>query len=229
MPRVYGGFSILSGGMNGAIAASLVPSNQYTFARDFTIRDGFIKTRPPWFNRRFSFIDDSTQSRFNGRFQGAIFYSSPNGRSGHVVSLGGKLFFIDLNNNNQVSEITPKFIIVTTQDFIVPPVNSMVTVNVNSENSFSVGQNVIIDSGSYTVGALFLQQLVLTYNGGAANATAVSGNYVMDSLGNTISEFKPNPAQFSMVYMFLAEIYVVILGGQHSTIIYDGSSARESA
>lgn len=227
MPKVFGGFSVLSGGMNASIAASLIPPNQYAFARDFTVRDGFIKTRPPWFNRPFTFINDTVQSRFNGRFQGSIFYTSPNGRSGHVVSLGGKLFFVDLNNDNQVSEITPKFIIVTTEDFTVPIVGDMVTVDVNSENAFSVGENVIIDSGSYTVTALFLQQLVLTYNGGAANATAVTGNYVLDSGSNPISEYQPNPDTFSMTYMFLAEIYVIIMGGQHNTIVYDGSSARE--
>lgn len=227
-PIVFDGWQELSGGMDGGISPSLIEPNQCAFAENYSFRRAFPRTRPPWANMLLTFDTDTTESRWTGKFQGAVFYQADFGPSGFVLSRGGKLFRISLGMNNVVSEITPTLTIVTTADFTVPAPAANVLVDVVSDGPFTVGDTVFIDSGQYTVVTKFLNQLLLNYVGGAANAVAVSGNSVLDSVGLPIIEYQTNPATDDFVYLFQAENYVIVLDAPHSTIIYDGFTARKA-
>lgn len=226
-PLVYDGFTELSGGMNRGISASLIAQNQVAFAKDFSFRGGFVKTRPPYANLPLSFDSDTTEANWTGKYQGSCFYQSDFGQSGFVVSRGGRLFFIKLGVlTNVISEVTPVLVIVTTADFTVPAPAASVTISVSSETVFTVGQTIFIDSGEYTVTNRATNSLTLTYVGGAANPTVSAGASITDSNGDPIIEYETNPADLDFVFLFQAENYVIICAAPHRTIIYDGTMAR---
>lgn len=228
-PITFDGFTELSSGVNMGISPSLIQANQVAFAKDFSFRGGFVKTRPPYANLPLSFDSETTETNFTGIFQGACFYQSDFGQSGFVVSRGGRLFFIAIGMENVVSEITPILVIVTTSDFTVPAPAASVTISVSSETVFTVGQTIFIDSGEYTVTNRSTNQLTLTYVGSAANPTVTSGAPITDSNGDPIIEYQTNPSNLDFVYLFQAENYVIVCAAPNKTIIYDGTSARQSA
>lgn len=224
-PRVFAGFSTLLGGMNGGVSASLIGTDQCAFARDFTFRDGFIKTRAPFANRLLTFDNATTQANFSGIFQGASVYNTAFGGNGFVVSRAGKLFFINVDNNFVITEITPRLTIQVTVQFTVPAGGAQVLVTFNGTATLAVGNVLVIDSGSYTIAAISGDQFLLTYSAGAAHATVAVGTQVL--IGSTpVVEFDANPSNYDLIYLFQAEKYVIVLGGQHKTIIYDGSTSR---
>ncbi len=226
--RVFDGFKTLQGGMDGGRAADLIQPNQLAAAVNASLRGSYLKSRPPFESSPFTFESEATQARFTGRFQGAMFYDSPSGHSVHIISLGGRLFRISTDGNNLVGEITPQLIITVTADFTVPAPGGIVAVNVSSETVISVGQTVHIDSGIYGVTNRFTNGLFLQYISSAANATVVAGTAVLTDQDEPIIEFQENPASLELVYMFQAEIYAIILGGQHKTIIFDGLTSRQA-
>lgn len=226
--RVYSGFVSMEGGMDGGRAPSLIADNQCALAGNVTFRGAFPKTRPPYDNLLLTFDSELTESRFTGIFQGAVFYEAEFGKSGFVVSIGGKLFRIQLGQQNLVSEITPTLIIVTTADFTVPALNNNVTVDVNSETLFAIGDIIFIDSGQYQVQNKSTGQILVEYQGSAANATASAGSQVFDSGNASIIEYQTNPENFDFVHLFQAENYIIALAAPHKTIIYDGARARQA-
>lgn len=225
-PILFDGFTELSGGVNMGVSASLIEANQLAFAKDLSFRGGFVTTRPPYANLPLTFESDITESRWTGIFQGSCFYHSHFGQSGHVVSRGGRLFFIAIGTENVVSEVTPILVIVTTADFTVPAPAASVIISVSSETVFTIGQTIFIDSGQYTVTNRATNQLTLTYVGGAANATVLSGAAITDSSGDSIIEYQTNPSTLDFVFLFQAENYVFVCAAPKRTIIYDGTSAR---
>ena len=224
--RVYGGFSHLEGGVNGGIAPDLLPDNQCSFASNYTFRDGFAKVRPSWSNLVLTFANDSVQTNIQGKFQGATVYPSVSGVNGFVVSVGGRLFLLQLGITNVWTEITPQLSVVITAQFTVPAMGNQVLANVTTDTVFTVGENLIIDSGLYTVLAVFTDEISITYNGSAANATVAFGTAVLDGSGSQIIDYETNPATLDSVYLFPAENYVIGLAGQNSPIIFDGSKSR---
>lgn len=227
--RAYGGFGSLLGGVNGGIAASLIRADMVASAVNSTMRGALLSTRPPWKNHPLTFDSQTTKSRWFGIFQGALQYDGEIGQSGWVVSRGGKLFFIN-SDTFVVSEITPRLFVVTTAEFTVPAVNATVDVFVNSVSAIATGDTVYIDSGKYLVTNRFTGELELKYIGtpNAAHATAPAGSGVLNSSQLQIFEYQTNPASYDFIYMFQAENYAIILGGQHKTVIFDGSSARQA-
>lgn len=224
--RIRGaGVSTLEGGMDGGKDASLIGANQVASSCNLTMRGAFAKTRNPFANL---LLDDQTNGRFTGRFQGAMFYAAESGTSGAILSVGGKLFRIQIGLTNVLTEITPKLSITVLNDFSVPAPASNVTVDVTSETPFTIGETIFIDSGQYIVVSLILNQIVVEYIGGAANPTAPKGSAVLDSNQTQVFQYQPNPANKDFIYMFQAENYAIILGGQNKTIIYDGASARQA-
>ncbi len=227
-PIVFDGFLSLEGGVDGGVSPSLIQPNQVASACNYSFRDAFVKTRPPYINLPLTFANDVVESRFTGKFQGSVFYQSRFGTSGFVLSRGGKLFLITLGTTNVVSEITPTLVIVTTADFTVPAPAASVVVMVNSEVELTIGESIIIDSGSYTITNRATGQITVTYNGGAANAVAAAGASVFDSGGGPIIEYETNPAGLDFVHLFLAENYVIILAEQQAPVIFDGFMARRA-
>jgi len=182
--RVYGGFDKLPDGMNGGLDASLLPPTQAAAARNLTFRGGLAAVRPPFTGLPLRFPDAATQSNFAGLFQGAMFYDggSANVHSGLLVSLSGRLFFIDLDNGYLVRDVTPKVAVVTAQSFTVPAINNSVTVNINEV--FTLPNTALqIGGGNYTLTGLSGDTLTLTYTGGMPTTVPASAP-VLDSYRN---------------------------------------------
>lgn len=225
-PRIKGfGFATLEGGVDGGKDASLIAQNQVASASNVSMRGALVTTRNPLCNLLF---DDMTGGRFTGRFQGAMFYAAESGNSGFILSVGGKLFRFQFGTPNTLVEITPKLSIVTTADFAVPGIGINVTVDVTSETVLTPGLTVVIDSGQYLVVSQLLKQVLVEYLGGAAHANAPQGSAVLDLNNAQIFEYQTNPANADFIYLFQAENYAIVLGGQNRTIIYDGASARQA-
>lgn len=224
--RTYGGFSHLEGGVNGGVSPDLLPNNQCSDATNFTFRDGYARTRPPWTNLVLKFDSDLTQTNMAGKFQGAVMYPSEFGINGFVVSVAGRLFLLTLGTNNTWSEITPRLTVVITADFTVPGGGGMVFASVTTETVFTVGQTIIIDSGTYTVNQLLTNQIQITYTAGAAHATVATGTSVLTGSSQAIIDYETNIATEDMYYLFPANNYIIVCSGQHSTVIFDGSNSR---
>ena len=107
-----------------------------------------------------------------------------NGGSGWLTS--AELFTPNLYSTT-VTEITPNVAELVTENFVVPAVGQTVTIYVTDESEFTVGQNIIIDSGSYTVATLGAGLITATYNGGAANTNwlVVTGEIIYQSNGSS--------------------------------------------
>jgi hypothetical protein len=227
--RCYDGFVSSEGGVDSNSDPALLPANELAFLGNGSLRSNFANTRPPYVQRPLTFQAGTAMSNFTGIFQGACFYESANDMdNGLIVSVGGHLFKILVNENFKVNEITPNVTDVVAADFLVPAANSQVTVNVTGEQPFSVNQNLIIDSGIYVVNTILSDQLVLTYLSSAANATVVEGTAIFDSAGNRIFFQQTNPANADFVYLYQAENYVIGLCENQKTIFYDGSSTAIS-
>lgn len=215
-------------GMNGGADPTLIGKDQYSAACNMTVRGDYIHTRPPWANQIFT---DLTNGRFTGRFQGAAFYDGEeSGQSCHIISRGGRLFRLGANGMDPVSvltEITPRITIQTTAQFTVPAPAATVEIDVTSESAIATGDIIYIDSGQYTVTNRSANQLLLTYIAGAASATVPAGSSILDSAQVQIREWRPNPSFLEIVFMCQAENYMLIFGGQHKTVAFDGSQARQ--
>mgnify|MGYP001563935955 CR=1 FL=1 len=219
--RILTGFSTLQGGMDFGTDASLIGLDQCAFASNLSFRGDLVKTRAPWISRPLN-------TAIRSRFQGALVYETL-AQQGIVLAAGGHLYYITLNPNGaaNVKDVTPILIIVVTATFTVPAPAATVMVSVSSETPFSIGQVLVIDSGTYTVTALFTNALLLTYVAGAANATVTTGAPILSG-GNPVMQVLANPADALFVHLFQAEIYVVAFANQQKPVFFDGASARQA-
>lgn len=222
--RRFAGFSILNGGLDSASAPSLIAQNQYAVGINVTNRGDYLKTRPPYDQLPLT-MDAATAARFTGKFQGAEWYDGNIGESCFVVARGGRLFRITIGKTNVVTEITPVLLIQTTADFTIPGVGNTVTVNVSDEAPFTTGETIIIDSRTYAVSNRFLDQLLLTQTVGAGGTT-LAGSPVLDSLGAQIKQYEEHSNAAEFIFLFQADIYMIICRNQFKTVFFDGSSAR---
>ena len=215
------GFGTLQGGMDFGTDASLIGPDQCSFASNMTMRDDLAHTRAPW-------LSIPLDTAVRGRFQGALVYETIQ-QQGIVFSANGHLYYITLNPNGaaNVKDVTPILSITVTADFTVPGIGLTVMVSVSSEGPFTIGQVLVIDSGTYTVTNKFANALLLTYGGGAANATVTAGAPILSG-GNQVTEVRANPADLLFVHLFQAEIYVVAFAEQQKPVFFDGAQARQA-
>lgn len=229
--RVFDGFKSLESGQDSYSDPALLPANQAAFFGNISLRSNFAKTRPPYIRKILTFDSDQTLTNFAGVFQGACFYESLENEmyNSIIVSIGGRLFRIYVANNFLTEDISPGPAVIVTADFVVPAGGANVTVNVTSEVPFTVGQNLIIDSGTYVVASIAADQITVTYGSGAANATCVAGNGVLNGAGAQIYFDDTNPSDAELVYLYQAENYVIGLCNNQGTLIFDGSTTRRSS
>ena len=228
--RLFGGFSSLAGGMDGGTDPSLIDPDQCSLAGNMTFRGQFATVRPTFSSLVLTFPTDAVKTAWNGFFQGACFYSSNTpGASGLVVSISGRLYYVTIGNGNNVLDVTPQVVMITTANFIVPNVGSSVTVDVNVVG-VKVGDTIFIQGNQFTVTGIVSNALTVTYVGGAS-ATVPTGTTVFNYLDNqtgitTTAPFNP-PAINSTVNVdvssssTLATQDIFILG-DHYQIQKDG-------
>lgn len=221
--RLYGGFRALPQGIDMGTDSSLLGDGQAAFAANLSFRGDMPMTRPPWLSIPLS-------TALEGRFQGACFYSTPTDWA-LILSVSGRLYRLELlpPNLGTLTDITPMLPIVTLADFTPPGLGADVVVQVTDEGPFTLGQSLLIDSGTYVVVNRGLQSLTLTYGGGSASSPVPAGAAVLDSLGAQVYLVQSNPSSLDFVWLFQAESFVIVLAHQQATIIYDGSSSKRAA
>mgnify|MGYP001217207724 CR=1 FL=1 len=109
---LYDGFTTLDGGVDSGRAASLLPANKASWAKNCSFRNGFITQRPGFRKRTLKFLDvdgveDATvKANFeDGRFQGAGYYRLHN-RGYVMVMVDGRLFRIDPVDHYKVTDVS---------------------------------------------------------------------------------------------------------------------------
>lgn len=221
--RRVAGFTELSLGINNGVAPNLLDPNQAFNAVNVTFRGDFPATRDPWISHPLQNIP----ATWTGIFQGMMHYDGEAGQSGWIVARGGRFFFIT-DDTYLISDITAKVIIVTTADFVLPGAGNAVLVNVNGNPPIISGQTITIGGKQFTVTAVLTNQLNLTQVTAGAG-TIVAGSAIFDAAGTTqIIEVLIYPPTLNFVFMFQAENYGIILGGQEKTYIWDGNQLRPS-
>lgn len=133
----------------------------------------------------------------------------------------------------------------TNANYTQPAVGATVSVTVLSSTWAKVGQAVQVATGGlYHVAQIpDTTHLVLTNLGAGGNAVpttvinspqvitpgVASGTAIFDSAGTTqITEIETYPATLNFVYMFQAENYGIVLGGQEKSLIWDGKQLRQA-
>lgn len=215
--------------MDGGQAPSLIRPDQLALAINLTFRGSYSKTRPPLANHLYTFANDTTETNWTGIIQGWQFYDGESGQSGWVIARGGHLFF--LNSDTWVlSDITPQLPILTTADFTVPALAATVNVSLNTTVGIAASQGVVINGGLYATGSPGSNPVPFVNAGGDTPGNVVpAGTAVFDFLtGNQIIAMFPFPSTFDFIFMFQAENYMIILGGQHKTVIWDGTKSRQA-
>lgn len=110
--RVSDGLLSVEGGMDSGSNPSIVLRNQVAFAVNVAMRGGFGSNRPGYVQKilRFESQDDLDYFEQNN-VQGAGYFKPQNGNPLIIVSVGGRIYRIDVLNNNpgaaNVIEITP--------------------------------------------------------------------------------------------------------------------------
>lgn len=221
--RKVAGFTELSQGIDSGIAANLLQADQAAQAVNVTFRGDFPETRPPWANH----VLKNAPTTWTGIFQGSMHYDGEAGQSGWIVARGGRFFFIT-DDTFVISDVTPQLVIVTSADFTLPGAGNGVLVNLNGTPPLNAGATIMFGAIHYTVVAVFTSQVQLTQVDAGAG-TVAAGTPMFDATGtNQIIEFQVYPATLNFVFMFQAENYAIILGGQEHTLIWDGKQMRES-
>ncbi len=218
--RLYGGFRALPGGMDMNTDPSLLSDSQYAFASNISIRGDLPGTRSPW-------LSIPLDTELSGLMPGAAFYETPD-QQAIILVVGGHLYRIEITpqDTGLVTDVTPKFVVLTTAAFTVPAPAASVVISVSTELPFANGDTLFIDSGQYTVINRSVNQLTLTYIATAANAVVPTGSTVHDASGDPVIFYQSLPATLDFAHIFQAENYMIVLGFQQKPIIYDGVSSR---
>ena len=101
--------------------------------------------------------------------------------NGGALNTGWVVVATTVINDNSSSPIYATVPETVQSTFIVPLPADQVTISVLSSTPFTVSENIIIDSGSYTVNTLGVGSIICTYNSGAANPSVVATAPILDS------------------------------------------------
>ncbi len=221
--RKVAGFNELSLGVNAGVAPNLIQPDQAVHATNVTFRGDFAETRPPWRNH----VLKDPPITWTGIFQGSMHYDGEQGQSGWLVARGGHFFFIH-DDDFGVIDVSPQVIIVTTAAFTLPGAGNQVLVNINGNPPLVAGDTIMFGAIHYTVIAVLTNQVQIQQVDAGAG-TVAAGTPMFDATGaNQIIEVVTYPPTLNFVFMFQAENYAIILGGQEHTMIWDGKAMRLS-
>lgn len=108
--RITDGFATMERGVMEGRDPSLLAKNQAARLINTTVRGGKLTCRPPYSRFALNFADGEQALWFKTHnVQGREIYQSPSGQSSLVVSVGGRIFKIDVmkRRNLNVLELTP--------------------------------------------------------------------------------------------------------------------------
>lgn len=209
------------GGQDSGRNTSLLHPTQFALGVNVMCRGGYLETHYGFKNRPFIFENDEQEDWFlENLFQGGDFFAPQPWTPMFIVSIGGRIFKIDVLDAYQVSEITPERGTSTTATFISPGTGSSIVVAVADNAIIHVGFPLTISSGRYMVTAKAFGTVTLT------NLDATPGVNILS--GTPVYYLNPNPSLLPRVWTLQAETYFLIQNGSDACIIYDGATARRA-
>lgn len=215
------GWANTLGGIDSGRATNLLAKNTLAFAVNVSMRGGYAETRPPFVKPELNNDTPEITTWWQANeTQGARYFAPVDKNPLIIVSIGGRIFKIDVLADFRVSEITPTGRTETTGSFISPPQTTSVTVIVTTSDKIQLNLPVIIGDGIYTVTAKNNNILTVT------NQTATGG--VSIASGTPVIYLDVNPKNRPQAWMEQADKYFLIQDGQSSAAIYDGSTMRRA-
>lgn len=218
---VRDGFLSLLGGMDSGRNPSLLQADQAAFLLNCMVRGGFAENRYGYKQRRFNFTNSEVETWYTTKlFQGYAEYRN-DFTSFFVVSVGGRIFKLDVLRDYAVTEITPTSTTTTTANFISPSIGSTIVVTVTDASEIFPGYPITIASGRYAVNSKALNNLNLTNIDAEAGINVTSGTavYFLDA----------NNPNRPIIWTLQAEQYLIIQDGSDAAIIFDGATARRAS
>lgn len=219
---VRDGWTNLWGGVDSGRASNLLDPNQGAFAVNVTMRGAYPETRPPFVTPKLVFDAAEMLAYWaTHETQGAHYFAPTQRGPLLVVSIGGRIFTIDVLNKFQVSEITPLKSTLLTSGFTSPPIGVSQSVPVVSGAGIQIGMQVTIGDGRYTVSGNTVNILTLR------NETATAGVAIATNTPLLFPDV--NPEIRPQAWMAQADKWLIIQDGQSAPILYDGALVRRSA
>lgn len=215
------GWTNTLGGVDSGRSANLLLKNQIAFAVNASLRGGYVENRPAFVKPALSFSGDDIPDWWaNNEAQGAGYFAPVDKNPLIVLSVGGRLFKIDVLNGFETADITPKGQTESSTSFITPPIGSTVTVTVTNADRVRTDMPVTIGDGDYTVVSKANNILTLR------NETATAGVSIANP--SPLLWLDPNPKNRGQVWMEQADKWLVIQDGQSAAITYDGSDIKRA-
>jgi len=101
---IFDAVSDCSIGIDSGSDPFILPRNKFAFATNATVRGNFIKNRPPYQLKNFTYVNSGIQSGVESAlFQGACYYSPLGNPEQLIAQIGGRLFTFtpDADSTNQ--------------------------------------------------------------------------------------------------------------------------------
>lgn len=216
------GFLSLPGGIDSGRSTNLLAPTKAAYASNVSFRGGFARTRHGFKKRTLDFATDEVRDWFTDQFYqvgGDVYY--PEGNNPRIiVSVGGRIFSIDVLDDYKVTDLTPIKSTTTTSAFTSPAVGSTATVDVTSADTILVGSPATIGGGTYTVTVIANNTLTIRNNSALPGVNVASGTpvYFLDR----------NAGNLPTIWTKQAEKWFVIQNGSGAAILYDGATARRA-
>lgn len=215
------GWTNTLGGIDSGRATNLIDKDTLAFAVNATMREGYAETRPPFIKPKLVNDTDEIATWWAANeTQGADYYAPVDKNPLLVVSIGGRIFKVDVLDSFRVEEITPTGSTTTVNSFISPTIGSNVSVTVTLADLIRVGMPLTIGDGDYTV--ISKANNVLTLR----NDTATSGKSIPNP--TTVVYLDPNPKNLPQAWMEQADEWLVVQNGKSAAFLYDGAIRRRA-
>lgn len=209
------------GGVDSGREPSLIDPNQLAWASNVQCRGGFPATRPRLTSKALVFSTTEIETWFlNHRYQGNEIYYSPNGLSYDIVSIGGRIFSIDIAGGFIVQEVTPTASTATTINFNAPAVSASVAITVADGSKIWAGYPIHVNGQLYTVDSVV---------GNVVTATNVTDTpAAVIAAPAAVIYLDPNIPHQPIAWLEQAEQYMIIQNGKDGAIIFDGAKSRRA-
>lgn len=215
------GYISVIGGQDAGKSPSLIAKNQAAELWNITVRGGFPKSRPGFFQHPFDFPTDEIAEWFESELhQGSVVFQPRGLNPVQIWSVGGRLFIVDILNGGTVLEITPSLQVTTTANFIAPAIGADITVNVTDASLIYDDYPVVINGKTYDLVSKSGNTLTVTNIEETPTTVIVSGAIV--------SYLDPNSRTASRVWFLKAERFLIVQDGLSKPIIFDGAKTWRS-
>ncbi len=209
------------GGQDSGRSPQLLRPDQSAELYNSTVRGGRWQPRPGYDKIALMFPTTEMETWFKTKKnQGDIIFTSRNGKTLQVWSVGGRFFTVDVDDSGMVQEITPTLSTSTSIPFVVPAVGSSVAVTVSDADRIQPGYPINIGGHVYTVTSI---------SGSTLTVVNVDDTPTAGIPAATVVVFLDvNSQDVGIVYMVQAEDFLIAQDGLSKAFIFDGGSSRRA-